>query len=128
MTTEKKATIRRLVDEGADLRGIDALHLVSASYKERDLFDLLIDEYGMSVEAFDKIGRRPIHVAACCKNPDAVRILISKGADKNALNKEGQTALEDAGQEQRSANDFARIFGGSSHDAALNQVRNILRG
>ena len=45
LTDEKKSTIKRLVDEGASLQGIDALHLAAASYKERDLFDLLIDEY-----------------------------------------------------------------------------------
>lgn len=114
LTNEKKLDIKRLVDAGASLRGIDALHLTAAAYKDEDLFDLLIDEYGLSVEEFDQIGRKPIHVAACTSNADGVRILIEKGADKDAKNKEGQTALQEMNQVERSMGDFGRaMFGGA---------------
>ena len=130
LTSEKKSEIRRLVDVGADLNGINALHVAASYYKESDLFDLLIDEYGMSVEQFDSIGRRPLHVAACCTNADAVRILVSKGADKHGRNKEGQTALQEVDQMQRSMDDFARsMMGGiGSNDAGVVTIRNLLRG
>jgi hypothetical protein len=96
LTSEVKSKIRILVDDGANLNGIDALHHAAAWYREQDLFDLLVDEYGMSMEKFDDNGRRPIHIAAGCGNTDAVRILLAKGADKNGRNVEGQTALQEA--------------------------------
>ena len=130
LTSEKKSEIRRLVDAGANLNGIHALHVAASCYKESDLFNLLVDEYGMSVEQFDCIGRRPLHVAACCTNADAVRILISKGADKNGRNEEGQTTLQEVDQMQRSMGDFARsMMGGiGSSDAGVVTIRNLLRG
>jgi hypothetical protein len=97
LTTDVKSKIRTLVvDDGANLNGIDALHHAAAWYREQDLFDLLVDEYGMSMESFDDNGRRPIHIAAGCGNTDAIRILLAKGADKNGRNVEGQTALQEA--------------------------------
>lgn len=96
LTSEVKSKIRTLVDDGANLNGIDALHHAAAWYREKDLFDHLVDEYGMSMEHFDDNGQRPIHIAAGCGNTDAVRILLAKGADKNGRNVEGQTALQEA--------------------------------
>lgn len=128
LTDEKKADMKRLLDEGADLRGINALHLASSAYKENDLFDLLVDEYGLGVDDFDDIGRRPIHVAAVCDNADALRILLEKGADKKGKSREGKTALEEVNVAQRHMNDFTRamfrgvgLSGGVSH-----QVRSLL--
>mmetsp|Transcript_33752 Transcript_33752/g.62124 ORF Transcript_33752/g.62124 Transcript_33752/m.62124 type:complete len:485 (+) Transcript_33752:69-1523(+) len=128
LTDEKKLDIKRLVDAGANLHGINALHLAAASYKDDDLFDLLIDGYGMSVEEFDHIGRKPIHVAAIGQNADAVRVLIAKGADKNGKNKEGKTALEELNEDERNLGDFGAIFGSAAMGGGpgLSQVRSLL--
>jgi len=97
LTDEKKRDIRRLVEAGASLSGIEALNMAAQNYKNNDLFDLLIDEYGMDINATeDKYGRRPLHFAATSgKNVAAVRILLSKGADKTIQDHDGQTALEE---------------------------------
>mmetsp|Transcript_20037 Transcript_20037/g.43434 ORF Transcript_20037/g.43434 Transcript_20037/m.43434 type:complete len:480 (+) Transcript_20037:133-1572(+) len=126
LTNEKKIDVKRLVDAGASLNGINALHLAAANYKKEDLFDLLIDEYGMSVEAFDSIGRKPIHVAAVTENADAVRILIAKGADKTGLNEEGQTALQELNESQRNLGGFASMLGNASGDQDLYKIRRLL--
>ena len=131
LTSEKKMEIQRLVDGGADLNGISALHHVSTNYKDRDLFDLLIDDYGMSVEQFDHIGRRPIHIAACFTNVEAVRILLGeKGADRDGKNKEGQTALQELNESQRLQNDSARVLLGRLDpvDECVVSIRNLLTG
>jgi hypothetical protein len=130
LTSEKKMEIQRLVDGGADLNGISALHHVSTNYKDRDLFDLLIDDYGMSVEQFDHIGRRPIHIAACFTNVEAVRILLEKGAERDGKNKEGQTALQELNESQRLQNDSARVLLGRLDpvDECVVSIRNLLTG
>ena len=103
LTDEKKRDIRRLVDSGASLSGIEALNMAAQNYKNDDLFDLLIDKYGMDVNATeDKHGRRPLHFAATSgKNVAAVRILLSKGADKKIQDNDGQTALEEMNNMER---------------------------
>jgi ribosomal protein L12E/L44/L45/RPP1/RPP2 len=130
LTSEKKMEIQRLVDGGADLNGISALHHVSTNYKDRDLFDLLIDDYGMSVEQFDHIGRRPIHIAACFTNVEAVRLLLEKGADRDGKNKEGQTALQELNESQRLQNDSAMVLLGRLDpvDECVVSIRNLLTG
>ena len=126
LTNEKKVEIKRLVDAGGSLNKIDALHIAASMYKKEDLFDLLIDEYGMSIEGFDKIGRRPIHVAAVTQNDDAVRILIAKGADKSGRNEEGQTALQELNESQRQLSGLASIFGNPRGGQDLHKVRRLL--
>jgi len=128
LTNDKKADIRRLVNSGADLNGIDALHIACGMYCDSDLFDLLLDEYGMNIEQFDKVGSRPLHIAASLGNADAVRILLSKGADKNGKNEEGRTALEDVNYEQR-RNPVAELMVGqhSGGRADFIEVRRLLR-
>jgi len=130
LTGEKKAEIQQLVDQGADLRGINALHLAASMYKTNDLFDLLIDTHEMNMEQFDDIGRRPLHVAACCSNIDAVRILLAKGAEKNGKNAEGQTALEEMNGSQGRMDDFTRAMlgGAMGGGEAFYKIRALLLG
>ena len=89
------------------------------------------DDYGMSVEQFDHIGRRPIHIAACFTNVEAVRILLGeKGADRDGKNKEGQTALQELNESQRLQNDSARVLLGRLDpvDECVVSIRNLLTG
>ena len=124
LTNEKKAEIRRLVDVGASLQGIEALHFAAAKYKTEDLFDLLIDEYGMDVNSPDeKRERRPLHVAATStKNVDGLRILLAKGANKNLTNIEGETALQEMNDAEFSG--YSAFAGGTWQDTA--EIRRLL--
>lgn len=97
LSNEKRAEIKRLVDAGASLNRIDALHLAASHYKQRDLFDLLIDEYGLGIEDpdHDSLLSPPLTVAACLGNCEAIEILLAKGADKKSRNSRGRTALQE---------------------------------
>lgn len=130
LTDAKRQEIRRLVDAGANLYGINALHLAAAQYKNEDLFDLLINEYEMDMEAFDHIGLPALHVAACTNNVDGLRILIEKGADKNSLNRDGKTALDEVNEVGRNISDFGRSMwgapGGMMGGSEYVQIRRLL--
>jgi len=103
LSDEKRAEIKRLVDAGASLSNVDALHLAASYYKQRDLFDLLIDEYGLGVEDpdHDSLMSRPLHVSACLGNCEAIEILLAKGADKKSRNQKGRTALQEVKHSNR---------------------------
>ena len=103
LSEEKKAEIRGLVDAGASLSNIDALHLAASHYKQPDLFDLLIDEYGLGIEDSDHhdLKSKPLHVAACCGNCEAIEILLAKGADKKSTNSKGRNPLQEVKHSNR---------------------------
>jgi len=52
---------------------------------------------GTDVNAMDKNGMTPLHVAAFGFNNDITELLLAKGADVNARNKDGMTPLHIAG-------------------------------
>lgn len=103
LSDEKRAEIKRLVDAGASLSNIDALHLAASHYKQRDLFDLLIDEYGLGIEDpdHDSLLSKPLHVAGCLGNCEAIEILLAKGADKKSRNSKGRTPLQEVKHSNR---------------------------
>jgi hypothetical protein len=105
LTEEKKREIKRLVDSGASLRRIDALHKAASKYKQKDLFDLLIDEYGIGIEDHDHQdpSSPPLHVAALLGNCEAVEILLSKGANKKSKNSKGRTIQQEIKTANRQA-------------------------
>lgn len=111
LTESIKAEISTLVNEGASLKDINALHMAAANYKSKDLFDYLIDEHKMEIEAFDDTGNYPLHVAACCSNTEAVQILLSKGAQKRARNKDGKTPRQVLEEQERNMSSFNSMFG-----------------
>ena len=105
LTEEKRAEIKRLIDAGASLSRVDALHISSSFYKQSDLFDLLIDEYGLGVEDPDhtSLSSPPLHVAACTGNCQAIEILLAKGAVRKSRNSKGRTALQEVAEQNRKA-------------------------
>jgi len=111
LTESIKAEISKLIDEGASLKDINALHMAAAHYKSRDLFDYLIDEHKMEIEAFDGTGSYPLHVAACLSNTEAVQILLSKGAQKKAKNKDGKTPRQVLVEQERNMSSFHSMLG-----------------
>jgi hypothetical protein len=130
LTDARKAQMKRLVDAGASLQEINALHMAAANYKSSDLFDYLIDEYGMSVETFDRNGHFPIHVAAVCGNAEAVRVLLARGAKKNAKSKDGLTAKQELVKHEKSMQDLQNVMGfslGMGFGGSSQQVKALLR-
>lgn len=110
LTEEGRAEIKRLVDAGASLAKVDALHHAAGHYKQRDLFDLLIDEYGLGVDDPDHSSMlaTPLHVAASLGNCEAIEILLTKGADKKSKNSKGRNASQEVAYELRRAPPFLR--------------------
>jgi hypothetical protein len=126
LTPEKRSEIRRLVNAGANLHGVDALHHVSSFYGAIDLFDLLIDEYGMGVNQRDEDGNMPLHVAATVMNVDAVRILLSKGADRRGVNGDGKTPLQELNEMERRRDDMSSVLMGMTGRAQPADGRSAL--
>lgn len=110
LTEEGRAEIKRLVDAGASLAKVDALHIAASYYKQRDLFDLLIDEYGLGVDDPDHTSMlaTPLHVAASLGNCEAIEILIAKGADKKSKNSKNRNASQEVAYELNRSPTFMR--------------------
>ena len=91
------ATVRRLVEEGADPNtsagwGQTLLHY-AAGDDDRETAELLLGK-GADVNARNQAGETPLHVAARRNQAEMIRFLASKGADAGATNRGGITALD----------------------------------
>jgi hypothetical protein len=111
LTPQVRQEMKGLVESGANLRAINALHMAAANYKSPDLFEFLLDDCGMSLTQLDHLGQQPLHVAAGCSNLAAVRVLLARGADKKAKNRDGETAKKMVEKVERSMADFQRVMG-----------------
>jgi hypothetical protein len=109
--SQKKDEINRLERDGASLIGIKALHLAAATYKKQDFFEYLISEKMLPVDSRDENGNTPLHVAAVMDNVVATMFLIEKGAEKRALDNDGQTPMQAVQEKERSMRDFENVMG-----------------
>jgi ankyrin repeat protein len=83
-----------LISEGADINcrdnlGLTPLHLA----RSQNVAGLLIS-YGAGIDAKSDYERAPLHCAVGSGNTEVAEFLISRGADINAVNKKGETALD----------------------------------
>jgi len=90
--------VRWLVEQGADINASDsygrtALHKHAISWCGNT--ELLL-ELGANIEAIDYQNETPLFAAAASFKPNAVNMLIAKGANISAENKLKQTPLEKA--------------------------------
>jgi hypothetical protein len=114
LTPQVRQEMKGLVESGANLQAINALHMAAANYKSPDLFEFLLDDdggCGMSLTQLDHLGQQPLHVAAGCSNLAAVQVLLARGADKKAKNQDGETAKQMVEKVERSMADFQRVMG-----------------
>lgn len=89
---------RILIDAGANvnqrnLEGRIPLHDASWNGYSRQLVNLLLDK-GSNVNAKDMNGWTPLHMASGKDNDDIVRILLKRGADRDAQTKIGKSELQ----------------------------------
>ncbi|PWW74643.1 ankyrin, partial [Tuber magnatum] len=94
---EHPSTCDLLVSAGADVfpsdhRGETILHW-AAKRGFRGLVWQLIEEAGMSVDIHENYGNTPLHCAVFFGQEDTVRLLLRAGANPNARNRVGMTAL-----------------------------------
>jgi ankyrin repeat protein len=90
--------LRILIDAKADVNASNALGMTPLLFAvtEPEKAKLLI-EHGANVNAKSKTGRTPLIVAAMQNHSDAVvRMLLAKGADVKAADKDGMTYLQAA--------------------------------
>lgn len=90
------ATARTLIELGADVNaqtkyGEAPLHVAG----DEKIVGMLL-EAGASVKAQDGEMNTPLHKAVLLDDPRMVELLISAGADPNALNKYGRSPLDEA--------------------------------
>ncbi len=99
---KKAEVVEWLIEEGwANIHAttnIDEtmLHLAS-KYRRYKIVDILINN-GLKVNATTKMNRTPLHMASTM---DIAKLLVAKGADVHAKDKEGKTALTLAVQNGR---------------------------
>ena len=63
------------------------------TYRSIDIANMLVNK-GANIDAMDKYGNTPLHIASECGSKDLVRYLISRGANKDAKNRDGKTAYD----------------------------------
>jgi ankyrin repeat protein len=109
--------VRFLLERGANVKAIDADGLTVLHYAaqlgDTELVSLFIENYFAGQLDIGEFGNwRPLHYAARAGRIEVVDILCSHGADSNALDNEGRTALhhiaeERVAPEDRTAANFA---------------------
>ncbi|KAJ8715132.1 hypothetical protein PYW08_005113 [Mythimna loreyi] len=78
-------------------RAIELVHLdnellIAAELGDEHMLRLLI-EHGVNIETIDHIGRTALHFAVSSGNEEAVAVLLAAGADPNAKDNLGMSAL-----------------------------------
>jgi predicted acylesterase/phospholipase RssA len=86
-----------------DHKGETPLHRLMANDddpKKLEILNLLLQK-GARLEACNKFGSTPLHRAAFWGRLDTVKVLVKAGANRDAVDKEGLTALKIAEQSKR---------------------------
>ena len=104
---------RRLIRQGAAVNksGWTPLHY-AASGGHLPVMQLLLDEHRARIDAPSPNGTTPLMMAAGYGSPEAVRYLLSRGANAQLRNQKGMTAL-----------DFARRYERPDARAILEKVK-----
>lgn len=75
-------------------RVLMGLFLVEAIKQQHRQTVQLLLQHGVDPNVYGKDGNAPLHWAARMCNPEVAHVLVNRGADINALNGEGKTALQ----------------------------------
>ena len=71
---------------GQAVDGMQPLHVACNKCRDHRLTEMirLFLDTGADANCVDRIGRRPLHLASMRKNPQAIRLLVNRGADLEA--------------------------------------------
>jgi len=101
-------TITQCLSGGEDINQSEALFFAIANDKWDVVQHLL--KLGADVGHKNKYGATPLHAAADFLNMKIVQLLLSHGADKEAINDDGKTPFELAVAEIKNKNKFVATF------------------
>ncbi|GFH49784.1 hypothetical protein CTEN210_06260 [Chaetoceros tenuissimus] len=107
----KKDQINRLISDGASLTGINALHIAVACRRNDDVISYLIVEHNMPIDGRDENDNTPLHVAVAMENVSATAELLTRGASKSAVNKDGQTPMQVLKDQEKRLRAFGNMMG-----------------
>jgi len=139
------ACVRFLIAAGAPVdprpvfEGISPL-FVAVQAGRADLVRILL-EAGSGVEAFNPLGKRPLHYAVVLENPEVTRLLLDAGAETGSLRGEEDALwwaarhgydssvrlLLQAGADANGMGPHLRPIAGGAHRGTLDIVRTLLK-
>ncbi|XP_046643175.1 serine/threonine-protein phosphatase 6 regulatory ankyrin repeat subunit B-like [Daphnia pulicaria] len=96
--------VRLLLEKGADStirdeRGYTPFHVAVINYTDPDILNLFLESGKVDInETTPKFGRNALHMAVTKSNTAAADFLLSKGANPNVTDKDGDTPLHVAAE------------------------------
>ena len=118
-------TVQLLVDCGADVHALNEYRqtpLHTAAGGERDCHKLcsILLEHDAKIDAVDKDGNRPLHLAWIQRHMKICHLLLSNGANANAWTKDGETLLHTAAGGEKDCPELCSML--LEHNAKINAV------
>ena len=119
-------TVRLLVSCGADVNvvnkhGQTPLHVVASREKDcPELYEILLRCGDAKINAVDGDGNQPLHLTCQQCYTETVQVMVSHGADTNAVNKHGQTPLHIVASRKKDCPELCEIL--LKHDAKTGAV------
>ena len=104
----------------ADEHGKTPLHIAADGVNDiPQLCDVLL-KYDAKIDAVDEDGNQPLHLACKQDNKETVKLMLSHGANPNAMNKHEQTPLHTAVGGKKDCPELCEVL--LRHDARINAV------
>ena len=118
-------TVQLLVDCGADVNALNedgqtSLHTAAGRKKDCPELCSILLKHNAKIDAVDKDGNQPLHLAWKRGHTRTSRLLLSNGADVNALDKDGLTLLHTVAGGEKDCPELCSIL--LKHDAKIDAV------
>ena len=118
-------TCRLLLSKGADVKAVNRSNqtpLLAAASSNRDCSELcsILLKHKAKIDAVDKDGNQPLHLACKQGHTRTCRLLLSNGADVKAVNRTNQTPLHAAAGSSEDCSELCSIL--LQHEANIDAV------